>query len=184
MRAPHNFQHVGPTHISRHSMPTTTENGAMHATEHYARVTACQQSVLLFYYGLDRNDYPLAMAQVAPDCKWERGGVMLHNRQEIEASMRKRSTTQVARHVVNNFALLRSDAESATAVYSLGLHLYDDGAPATLPVPGSTLFLIVDVTCELGLEPDQAWRIRKLDIQRTFSYSSEVIQRQATPKQG
>jgi hypothetical protein len=34
--------------------------------------------------------------------------------------------------------------------------------------------LLVDVQCELALEADDAWRIRQLDIQRTFSYSREV----------
>lgn len=140
----------------------------------HSRLTACHQSVLLFYYGVDRGDYALAMEQVAPECLWERGGVLLRNRQQIEESLRKRSATQVARHIVNNFALLRQDAESATAVYGLALHLYDSGSPASLPVPGSTPFLLVDVTCELAQASDGAWRIRQLDIQRTFSYSREV----------
>ena len=143
--------------------------------ESHAQVTACHQSVLLFYYGLDRGDYPLAMKQVAPDCLWERGGVMLRGRQQIEASVRKRSATQVARHIVSNFAMLVQDPERATAAYCLALHLYDNGAPATLPVPGSTPFLLADVTCQFALEPDNAWRIRQLDVGRAFSYSREVI---------
>jgi len=141
----------------------------------HSRLTACHQSVLLFYYGVDRGDYTLAMAQIAPECLWERGGVLLRNRQQIEESLRKRSATQVARHVVNNFALLKQDAERATAVYSIVLHLYDSGAPASLPVPGSLPFMLVDVTCELALASDGAWRICQLEIQRTFSYSREVI---------
>ncbi|WP_228935582.1 nuclear transport factor 2 family protein [Paraburkholderia saeva] len=157
----------------------------MSASEKYSNVTACHQSVLLFYYGLDKGDYSLAMEQVAPDCFWERGGVPLRGRQQIEESVRRKSATQVARHIVSNFAVLRQDAESATAVYCLALHLYDNGAPATLPVPGSTPFLLVDVTCELALEPDNAWRIRQLDVRHTFSYSREVISPLApAPRQG
>ncbi|MBP0630517.1 nuclear transport factor 2 family protein [Cupriavidus sp. AcVe19-1a] len=165
-------------------MQTATENDVMHVSDHYESVIACQQSVLLFYYALDRGEYPLAMAQVAPDCQWERGGAMLRGRQQIEDSLRNRPVTQVARHTVQNFAVLRGEAQRATAVYSLCVHLYDDGSPASLPVPGSTPFLLADVTCELGLEADNAWRIRRLDIQRIFSYSREVIHPLAAPKQG
>ncbi|MGE8366282.1 hypothetical protein [Cupriavidus sp.] len=156
-------------------MHTFLENAVMSPFESHAQVTACHQSVLLFYYGLDRGDYPLAMKQVAPECLWERGGVMLSGRQQIEESVRKRSATQVARHIVSNFAMLVQDPERATAAYCLALHLYDNGAPATLPVPGSTPFLLADVTCQFALEPGNAWRIRQLDVGRAFSYSREVI---------
>jgi hypothetical protein len=176
---------VAPHIPSEVSLPTISQNTAMNATEKASHVIACQQSVLLFYYGLDRGDYPLAMAQVAPDCFWERSGVPLQGRQQIEESVRKKSATQVMRHIVSNFAVLRQDAESVTAVYCLALHLYDSGAPASLPVPGSTPFLLVDVQCELALEADHAWRIRQLDVQRTFSYSREVTSPfTAAPKQG
>ncbi|WP_322048307.1 nuclear transport factor 2 family protein [Paraburkholderia sp. J67] len=143
-------------------------------SETSATVVACQQAVLRFYYALDRNNYPLAMEQVGPDCIWERGGVLLQGREQIEASVRKKSPTQVARHVVNNFALLRQEATGATAVYCLVLHLYDDGSQPRLPVPGSTPFLMVDVTCELKLEDDRVWRIQQLDVTHTFSYAREV----------
>ncbi|WP_019447679.1 hypothetical protein [Cupriavidus sp. BIS7] len=162
-------------------MTLTIEN--MNASEAHACLIACQQSVVLFYHALDRSDFPSAMAQISPNCLWERGGVLLRGARQIEDSLRKRSATQVARHIVNNFALVRQEAQSATAIYTLGLHLYDDGSPPVLPVPGSLPFLLVDVTCELKLEPDHGWRIEKLDIQRTFSYSREVIHPLATPKQ-
>jgi len=153
----------------------------MNPIELHSRLTACHQSVLLFYYGVDRGDFALAMQQVAPECHWERGGASLRTREDVEASLRKRSATQVMRHIVSNFAVLRQDAQSVTAVYALGLHLYDSGEPATLPVPGSTPFMLVDVTCELALQPDGAWRICKLDIVRTFSYSRDVISPLAAP---
>ncbi|EHP43753.1 hypothetical protein OR16_06629 [Cupriavidus basilensis OR16] len=154
-------------------MPTFLENAVMSPSESHAQVTACHQSVLLFYHGLDRGDYSLAMKQVAPDCLWERGGVLLRGPQQIEASVRRRSATQVARHIVSNFAVLRQDAESATAAYCLALHLYDNGSP------------LADVTCQFALEPDHAWRIRQLDVQRAFSYSREVISPLAqAPRQG
>ena len=147
----------------------------MNSSEIHSRLIACHQSVLQFYYGLDRGDYPIAMEQVAPDCLWERGGVLLRGRQQIEESLRKRSATQVARHVVSNFMLLGQDAESATTVFCLAVHLHDSGSPTSLPVPGSTPFLLADVTCELASGPDGAWRMRQLQIQRTFTCSKEVI---------
>lgn len=146
----------------------------MNHAETAATLVACQQAVLRFYYALDRNNYPLAMEQVTPGCVWERGGVLLEGRQQIEASVRKKSPTQVARHVVNNFAILRQDETSATAVYCLVLHLYDDGSKPSLPVPGSTPFLMVDVSCNFRLEDDHAWRIQQLDVTHTFSYAREV----------
>jgi hypothetical protein len=188
--APHNSPvnvtlHTWPKHSIRDSMQPFPENAVMSPSERYSQVIACHQSVLLFYHGLDRGDYLLAMAQVAADCVWERGGVLLRGREQIEASVRKKSATQVMRHIVSNFALLRQDAVSATGVYCLALHLYDSGSPATLPVPGSTPFLLVDVTCELALDPDNAWRIRQLDVQHTFSYSRDVISPfTPAPKQG
>jgi hypothetical protein len=154
----------------------------MSTAELHARISACQQSVLLFYYGVDRGDFPLAMAQFSQDCVWDRSGVLLRGPQEVEASLRNRPATQVTRHIVSNFALIRGNAERVTAVYTLGLHLYDDGTPPALPVPGSLPFMLVDVTCELGLEPDNAWRIRQLDIQRTFRYAQEVTSPLLKPK--
>ena len=156
-------------------MRTPCQKDSMTSSEIHSQLTACQQSVLRFYYGLDRADYAIVMAQVAPDCRWERGGVLLHGRQQIEESLRKRSPTQVARHIVSNFTLLAQSAETAATAYCLAVHLYDCGSPASLPVPGSTPFLLADVTCELALQTDDAWRIRRLDIQRTFSYSREVV---------
>ncbi|WP_233884622.1 nuclear transport factor 2 family protein [Paraburkholderia flagellata] len=157
----------------------------MNSSEKYSNVTACHQSVLLFYYGLDRGDYALAMEQVTPDCFWERGGVPLRGPQQIEESVRKKSATLVTRHVVSNFAVLKQDADSVTAVYCLVLHLYDNGSPPSLPVPGSAPFLLVDVTCELTRGRDNAWRIRQLDVQHTFSYAREVTSPLVpAPKQG
>lgn len=156
-------------------MRTSFKKEGMNSSAIHSQLIACQQSVLRFYYGLDRGDYPMAMEQVGPDCLWERGGVLLRGRQQIEESLRKRSATQVARHVVSNFMLLGQDAESATTVFCLAVHLYDSGLPTGLPVPGSTPFLLADVTCELAPGPDAAWRIRQLNVQRTFSYSKEVI---------
>lgn len=147
----------------------------MNSSEIHSRLIACHQSVLQFYYGLDRGNYSMAMEHVGPDCLWERGGVLLRGRQQIEESLRKRSATQVARHIVSNFMPLRQDAESATTVFCLAVHLHDSGSPTSLPVPGSTPFLLADVTCELAPGPDGAWRIRQLQIQRTFTCSKEVI---------
>jgi len=153
----------------------------MTSSDLHTRLSACHQSVLLFYRGIDRGDFALAMQQVAPECHWERGGASLRTREDVEASLRKRSATQVMRHIVSNFVVLAHDAQHVTAAYALGLHLYDNGAPPTLPVPGSTPFMLVDVTCQLALQPDQAWRIRQLDVERTFSYSREVISPLAAP---
>jgi len=165
-------------------MQTSTQSGTVSAIESHARITACQQSVQLFYYGVDRGDFALAMAQFSENCVWERNGVLLRGRQEVEASLRNRSATQVTRHIVTNFSILRQNAERASTVYTLGLHLYDDGTPPKLPVPGSLPFLLVDVNCELGLEPDNVWRIQQLDIQRTFSYAQEVTSPLLKPKHG
>src|SRR4051812_5234453 len=99
----------------------------MNPSDIASRFIACQQAPVLMYYHLDRGNYALAMQQIAADCEWERGGVLLRGPQQIEESLRKRSATQVGRHVVSNFALLRQDAESATAVFSVAVHVYDNG---------------------------------------------------------
>ncbi|MBP0630519.1 hypothetical protein J8I32_16755 [Cupriavidus sp. AcVe19-1a] len=136
---------------------------------------ACEQRVMHFYYAFDRGDLIATAEHLAPACTWQHGGVTLRSRQQILESFSKRSATQVVRHIVSNFTLLGGDTENATVAYCLTVHLFDNGQPPCLPVPGSTPFILVDVTCKLACNARGEWLIERKEIRPIFSHSVDVV---------
>ena len=79
----------------------------------------CTAATIAFYAGLDRRDYAMALAALAPDAVWERHDGIHQGRDAIAALLDQRPANLLTAHLVNNPVVIAIDPERASIRYSL-----------------------------------------------------------------
>jgi len=131
----------------------------------------CSQVLLRFYDAFDAWDYDAMVSLFTEDGVWHRAGKSLRGRREIVAEMRRRSATQIIRHVVTNILVDVNDAENAQARMYLTAYRHDAGEPRVVPAPLGPPALLLVVSTQLALRPE-GWRIVEKRMQREFEAHS------------
>lgn len=141
--------------------------GAMDRGAERAIEWDCGQVLLRFYDAFDAWDYDGMAALFCEDGVWHRAGKALAGRAALVAEMRRRSTTQVIRHVVTNLIVDAQDADHAQARLYLTAYRHDGGEPRQVPAPlhGPDLLLLVSATL---VRQADGWRIREKTTRREF----------------
>lgn len=108
-------------------------------------IVAVQDLLHRFWGALDDRDYDVLVAQMTPDCEWQRAGHLHHGRDEVLTAMRARPINLAIRHVITN---LRVDAVDnglrARGLLTAYMHNFADGEAG--PYPGSPPAFVADTT--------------------------------------
>jgi hypothetical protein len=128
----------------------------------------CHDLVVTLTHFSDHGETAKAVDLFTPDGTWIRGGKPYVGREEMLASFKRASATQVIRHVTSNIRIMVKDERSAEGVTYYIAFNQDPGEPAPkFPLPFAPPFSMGEWHDKF-VRTGTGWRIAHREVKRLF----------------
>ena len=151
--------------------PTNAAHHTAHDTANDAARRACEEVVVRFTAHFDAREHEQMEQYFATDGVWSRRDGDIRGIEQLRASMAKRASNNVVRHVISNLRsqLLSADRAVVDCYVTVFRHVFADGEKS--PAPMGLPFVMGSYRDELVRQTSGEWKIS--DRQSSIDFASK-----------